>query len=185
MNHNTGNQIETILLIDDDASIRITVKAILEIQGYQVIEADNGQACLDICQQQRPDLILIDAVMPEMDGFSCSIKLRQFFEYKCPPILMMTVLDDKDSIYRSFDVGITEYIVKPLDWDYLAHTIKRLLQNNQKHQELKQQFQELNSLKKSMDTQILKSLKSYHKKHSTPINRAPRRIGGYITNQVY
>jgi len=164
MNNNTDNPIETILLVDDDASIRITVKAILEIQGYQVIEADHGQACLDICQQQRPDIILMDAVMPGMDGFSCSVKLRKIFNYQCPPILMMTVLDDKDSIYRSFDVGITEYIVKPLDWDYLSRTIKRLLKNNQKHQELKQQFEELNILKKSMDTEILKGLGLHDKK---------------------
>ena len=180
MNNTTSNPIETILLVDDDVSIRLTVKAILEIQGYKVIEADSGEACLNICREQKPDFILIDAVMPGMDGFRCSAKLRKIFDYKCPPILMMTVLDDKDSIYRSFDVGITEYIVKPLDWDYLTRTIQRLLHNNQRHKHLKQQFEELNILKKTMDTQINLSLKQYNKTRIRSINRCTRKMQRYI-----
>ena len=147
MNNNTSNLIETILLVDDDVSIRITLKAILEIQGYKVIEVDSGEICLHICQHQIPDLILIDAVMPGMDGFSCTAKLRKIFDYKCPPILMITVLDDKDSIHRSFDIGITEYIVKPLDWNSLTRTIKRILQNHQQPNQLKKQFKGFNILK--------------------------------------
>ncbi len=164
MNTNTSAVLETILLVDDDASIRITVKAILEMQDYKVIEADSGEECLNICQQQTPDLILLDAVMPGMDGFSCCAKLKKIFDYKCPPILMMTVLDDKDSIYRSFDVGITEYVVKPINWGHLTSTIQRLLQNQEKNNELKQQFGEINNLKQAINTKVTQSLKRYNQK---------------------
>ncbi len=164
MNTNTSTTPETILLVDDDASIRITVKAILEMEGYKIIEADSGEACLNIYQQQTPDLILMDAVMPGMDGFSCCVELKKIFGYKCPPILMMTVLDDKDSIYRSFDVGITEYVVKPINWDHLTSTIQRLLQNQEKNNELKQQFGEINNLKQAINTKVTQSLKRYNQK---------------------
>ncbi len=167
MNTNTSTKFETILLVDDDASIRITVQSILEVQGYKVIKADNGETCLNICQQQTPDLILIDAVMPGMDGFSCCAELKKIFGYKCPPILMMTVLNDKDSLCRSFDVGMTEYIVKPINWQHLIHTIQRLLQNQQKNIELRQQFGELHNLKKSLDTKINQSLKHSPQNQST------------------
>ncbi len=164
MNTNTSKTLPTILLVDDDTSIRITVKTVLEIRGYKVIEADSGEACLNICQQQTPDLILMDAVMPGMDGFSCCAKLKKILGYKCPPILMMTVLDDKDSVYRSFDVGITEYFLKPINWDNLARTIQRLLQNQQKHNQLKQQFGELNHLRQAINTNVNQTLKRYNQK---------------------
>ncbi|MCC0179230.1 hypothetical protein I4641_19900 [Waterburya agarophytonicola K14] len=53
--------------------------------------------------------------MPGIDGFNCSLKLRSLLGIQCPPIFMMTALDDRDSIYRSFDVGITDYLVKPIN----------------------------------------------------------------------
>ena len=159
MTTNTSPTLPNILLVDDDTSIRTTVKAVLEIKGYQVIEAENGEACLKICQNQIPDLILMDAVMPGIDGFTCCSKLKKILSYKCPPILMMTVLDDKESLYRSFDVGITEYILKPINWDNLTRTMKRLLQNRQKHHQLKEQFGELNNLRHTIDSTVNQTLK--------------------------
>ena len=158
----TSTTLPIVLLVDDDTSIRVTVKTILEIKGYQVIQADSGEACLNICQDQTPDLILIDAVMPGMDGFTCSAKLKKVLGYQCPPILMMTVLDDKDSLYRSFDVGITEYILKPINWDNLTRTMERLLQNRQKNNQFKEQFNELNNLKRAIDCTVKQTLERYN-----------------------
>ena len=169
MNTNTYNTPENILLVDDDASIRITVQSILEVQGYKVIKAHNGEACLRICQQQTPDLILMDAVMPGMDGFSCCAELKKIFGYKCPPILMMTVLDDKDSLYRSFDVGMTDYVVKPINWQNLTRTIQRILQNRYQNNKLRHQFSELNHLKKALDTKINQSLHRHNQKQMTRV----------------
>ena len=169
MNTNISAIPETILLVDDDASIRITVKAILKTQGYKVIEAHNGEACLSICQQQIPNLILMDAVMPGMDGFSCCAELKKILGYQCPPILMMTVLDDKNSLYRSFDVGMTDYVVKPINWQNLTRTIQRILHNRQQNNKLRHQFGELNHLKQALDTKISQSLQRHNQKQTTRV----------------
>ena len=143
-----------ILIVDDDASIRITAAGILGIQGYSTIEADSAEACLAICQQQTPDLILLDAVMPGMDGFACCLKLKSILGIQCPPIFMMTALDDRDSIYRSFDVGITDYLVKPLDWTNLPDKIKKAGLNRDKTRKLKQQFEEIYTLKEKLEDSV-------------------------------
>ena len=152
-NNNTAEN-QLILIVDDDASIRMTAAGILNIQGYSTVEADSAEACLNICQQKTPDLILLDAVMPGMDGFTCSLKLRSILGIQCPPIFMMTALDDRDSIYRSFDAGITDYLVKPLNWVDLPRKIKQAGLNRDKTKKLKQQFEEMYVLKEKLDDSI-------------------------------
>ena len=149
-----NNKKQLILIVDDDASIRMTAAGVLDLQGYSTIEADSAEACLNICQQQTPDLILLDAVMPGIDGFTCSVKLRSILGIQCPPIFMMTTLDDRDSIYRSFDVGITDYLVKPLNWVDLPQKIKQAGLNKAKTKKLKQQFEEIYDLKEKLDDSI-------------------------------
>ncbi|MDJ0568265.1 MAG: response regulator [Pleurocapsa sp. MO_192.B19] len=153
-NNNAANKNQLILIVDDDASIRMTAAGILDIQGYSILEADSAEACLNICQQQTPDLILLDAVMPGMDGFTCSLKLRSILGIQCPPIFMMTALDDRESIYRSFDVGITDYLVKPLNWIDLPEKIKQAGLNRAKTKKLKEQFEEIYALKEKLDDSI-------------------------------
>lgn len=153
-NDNTASNNQLILIVDDDASIRMTAAGILDLQGYSTLEADSAETCLNICQQQTPDLILLDAVMPGMDGFTCSVKLRSILGIQCPPIFMMTTLDDRDSIYRSFDVGITDYLVKPLNWVDLPQKIKQAGLNKAKTKKLKQQFEEIYDLKEKLDDSI-------------------------------
>lgn len=152
MSDNDKNQL--ILIVDDDASIRMTAAGILNLQGYSTLEADSAEVCLNICQQNTPDLILLDAVMPGMDGFTCSLQLRSTLGIQCPPIFMMTALDDRDSIYRSFDVGITDYLVKPLDWVNLPEKIKQAGLNRAKTKKLKQQFEDISVLKEKLDDSI-------------------------------
>ena len=154
MTNNLINKKQLILIVDDDASIRMTAAGILEIQGHSILEANSAEACLDICQQQTPDLILLDAVMPGMDGFNCSLELRSLLGIQCPPIFMMTALDDRDSIYRSFDVGITDYLVKPLNWGDLPFKIEQAALNQAKTKKLKRQFEEISTLKEKIDDSI-------------------------------
>lgn len=153
-NNNVAQKKQLILVVDDDASIRMTAAAILDIQGYSILEADSAEACLNICQQQSPDLILLDAVMPGIDGFTCCLKLRRILGIQCPPIFMMTSLDDRDSIYRSFDVGITDYLVKPLNWIDLPEKIAKASVNKAKTDKLKKQFEEIHSLKEKLSDSL-------------------------------
>jgi PleD family two-component response regulator len=152
INANDSNNSNLILVVDDDKSIRMTISLFLENLGYEVIEAENGQECLDICRYHHPDLILLDAVMPIMNGFTCATQLQILLGDLCPPTIMMTVLDDRESVYKSFDVGITEYILKPIDWSLLTQKIPSLLKSSRKTKILKRQMQELRSLKEGLNS---------------------------------
>jgi PleD family two-component response regulator len=152
--NNFDPQNQIILIVDDDASIRMTAAGILNIQGYSTLEADSAEACLNICQQYTPDLILLDAVMPGMDGFTCCLKLKNILGIQCPPIFMMTALDDRDSIYRSFDVGITDYLVKPLNWKDLPEKIQQANLNQAQTKKIKQQFEDIYSLREKLQDSV-------------------------------
>ncbi len=151
---------QVILIVDDDASIRMTAAGILEMQGHCTIEADSGESCLEVCKVQRPDMILLDAVMPGIDGFTCAKQIKDIFGMDCPPIFMMTALDDRDSIYRSFDVGITDYFVKPLDWKSLPQKIARVVLINSCTKSIKQQSRDMNHMRKQMECNSLDTLQS-------------------------
>lgn len=126
-NSDNQNNPPQILVVDDQKTLRLVLCKAMEKQGYRVIEACNGQHCLDTCQKQTPDMILLDAMMPRMDGFECSTKLHQMMGDNCPPILMITVLDDQESVERAFQAGASDYITKPIDWNVLARRVNRLL----------------------------------------------------------
>lgn len=126
-----------VLVVDDDKSMRMLLRLALEQEGYQVVEAQDGQACISAYKQHQPDLILLDAVMPVMDGFDCCTQLRSLSGNDYPnldgldtgmPILMITALDDSDSVNRAFDVGTTDYITKPIQWSVLRYRVRRLIQ---------------------------------------------------------
>lgn len=125
-----------ILIVDDDRSTRALLKVAMEEEGYRVIEAKDGQQCLIEYHRHHPNMILLDAVMPEMDGFTCCEKLRQDDPAEKIPILMITALDDQDSIDQAFAVGAIDYITKPIHWAVLAQRVKRLLTTNQALQQL-------------------------------------------------
>ncbi|EAZ90384.1 two-component response regulator [Crocosphaera chwakensis CCY0110] len=99
----------------------------MEEEGYQVIEAKNGQQCLEEYSRHQPDMVLLDAIMPEMDGFTCCQKLRSLKGNISLPILMITALDDQDSIDQAFLAGATDYITKPIFWSVLSQRVNHLL----------------------------------------------------------
>ena len=125
-----------ILVVDDDRSMRLVISKAMETEGYRVVEATNGEECLTAYQQLQPDIILLDAMMPVMDGFTCCSKLQSLFDLDAiaesprdrTPILMITGLDDQASVDRAFDAGATDYVTKPIHWAVLRQRVRRLLQ---------------------------------------------------------
>jgi EAL domain-containing protein (putative c-di-GMP-specific phosphodiesterase class I)/CheY-like chemotaxis protein len=116
---------QVVLLADDDRSMRALLKATIVRQGYQVIEAANGKIALAILRELQPDLVLLDGLMPEMDGFTCCTQLR--VDFPDLPVLMITALDDPESVDRAFEVGATDYITKPVNWAVLRQRLRKLL----------------------------------------------------------
>ncbi len=141
-----------ILVVDDQKTLRLVLRKAIEKQGYQVIEACNGQHCLDICQKETPDMILLDAMMPGMDGFACCTKLQTLMGEDCPPILMVTVLDDQESVERALQVGASDYITKPINWDLLARRVSRLLTSRLAILETRRQIERECRLTVSLET---------------------------------
>ncbi|MEM9272232.1 MAG: response regulator [Cyanobacteria bacterium P01_F01_bin.143] len=120
-----------VLIVDDDRSMRTLLNLAMTEEGYDVVEAKNGEQCLGEYQLHQPDAILLDAVMPDLDGFTCCEKIRQRSDGKLIPILMITVLDDQKSIDQAFNCGATDYITKPIHWAVLSQRMRRLLATNQ------------------------------------------------------
>jgi len=140
-NHDWQNNPPLVLVVDDERALRLVLHRAMEKEGYRVTEACNGQHCLDICQQQLPDLILLDAMMPGLDGFSCCNQMQTLLGDNCPPILMITALDDQESVDRAFAAGATDYITKPINWQLLGQRVNRLLTSRWAIAELQQKIQ--------------------------------------------
>ncbi|HBB31414.1 MAG TPA: adenylate/guanylate cyclase domain-containing response regulator [Cyanobacteria bacterium UBA8803] len=125
-----------ILIVDDEETQQLFMRRVMEKEGYQIIEASNGQECLEICQQKLPDIVLLDAMMPVMDGFSCCAQLKALPETQQVPVLMITALEDKKSVNQAFEVGATDYITKPIHWPVLIQRVRRLIQQSQLYRQL-------------------------------------------------
>ncbi|WP_052055404.1 PleD family two-component system response regulator [Myxosarcina sp. GI1] len=134
-NDNT-EQMPLVLIVDDDRTMRALLNLGMEEEGYRIVEAKNGEQCLSEYVHLQPDLILLDAVMPDLDGFTCCQKIRSLPGGDRVPILIITVLDDRESIERAFQAGATDYITKPINWEVMARRVDRLLSTNQASLEL-------------------------------------------------
>ena len=110
--NNKNESAPLIILADDDPSIRLILHHILQRDGYRVLDASNGREVLRLHQENHVDLVLLDAIMPEQDGFvTCRILKEQQPEL---PVLMITGLDDDTSVEHAFRVGADDYISKPI-----------------------------------------------------------------------
>lgn len=117
----------SILIADDDRTIRRLLHQIMAREGYRVIEANDGEQCLSLYRTMKPDIVLVDAMMPELDGFEVCERLRKESDDDQLPILMITSLDDNDSVDHAFAVGASDYVTKPIHWAVLRQRVRRLL----------------------------------------------------------
>jgi putative two-component system response regulator len=104
-----------ILIVDDEESGRQTLESILEGQGYQLAMAENGEQALEKARQILPDVILLDVMMPGMDGFEVCKRLRNDPKLSEVPIIILTALDDRKSMLKGLDAGADDYLTKPYD----------------------------------------------------------------------
>lgn len=135
-----------ILVVEDEKTLRLISKRALIREGYAVKEASDGEEALAICEEEIPNLILLDAMMPGIDGFTCCAKLHERLGEACPPILIVTILDDEESVNLAFEVGATEYITKPINWAVLRKRIYRLLKTRWALEELERRYEEAHQL---------------------------------------
>jgi diguanylate cyclase (GGDEF)-like protein/PAS domain S-box-containing protein len=116
-----------VLVVDDDAGGRRLTRATLKKAGLEVSEAQDGEQALELMRTSMPDLVLMDVSMPVMDGFTACAALRALPGGARIPVIMMTGLDDVESIERAFEVGATDFITKPINWLILAQRVRYML----------------------------------------------------------
>lgn len=176
---NPQNDSPLILVVDDDRFMRIHLRRAMEQEGYQVIEASDGEEALATCTRLHPDIVLLDALMPVMDGFTCCTKLQTLSRDDSPmngehdssvgqplclensdkeefasqeegmasdlpnasppPVLIITALEDPESVNQAFEAGAIDYITKPINWAVLRQRVRRILQASRAVAQLQQQ----------------------------------------------
>jgi diguanylate cyclase (GGDEF)-like protein len=133
-----ATQSELVLLVDDDPVARLLTTSILTQHGLTVVEAGGGTEALQSIAQRMPDCILLDALMPGMDGFAACEALRRMPGGAQVPVLMLTGLDDEESIARAYEAGATDFFVKSNQWTLLAQRTRYLLRASKMRRELEQ-----------------------------------------------
>lgn len=134
---------DLILIVDDDPMIQYLAQETLHDDKFQVLVAQNGLKALELFETKSPDLVLLDVMMPEMDGFECCRQIRQLPTGKDVPVLMMTGLDDVLSIDQAYEVGATDFTTKPINWLILEHRVKYMLRSYWSMLELKKTEKEI------------------------------------------
>ena len=127
----TAQPQRTVLVADDDEGIRLLVRLALEDYGWVVEEAEDGASAVLMAKTLRPDIVLLDVEMPELDGFETCAKLRQLPGSAQTPILMITGMDDQASITRAYDVGATDFLSKPFNVTVLCQRVQYMFRASQ------------------------------------------------------
>jgi signal transduction histidine kinase/CheY-like chemotaxis protein/ligand-binding sensor domain-containing protein len=117
--------VPTILVVDDDTPIRSLLRQELTDAGYQVQEAANGKAALDMVRMSKPDLIILDVMMPEINGFDVAAVLKNDPNTMDIPIIILSIVQDKE---RGFKIGVDRYLTKPINTEQLFHEVEELLE---------------------------------------------------------
>ncbi|PSB17893.1 two-component system response regulator [filamentous cyanobacterium CCP2] len=125
-----------ILVVDDHPSSRMTAVALLSVEGYEVMEAENGQAALDCVLDTDPDLILLDVMMPGMDGYEVCRRLKQEEQTRLIPIVFVTALNDRRARLRGIEVGGDDFLSKPFDQLELSARVKSLIRQKRLNEDL-------------------------------------------------
>ena len=163
MHLNLQEETPTILIVDDNPNNIKIVALILRSLKYKIVIATNGEQAIELVEQTRPDLILLDIMMPKMDGFeACSI-IKEKEENSNIPVIFITALNDTESLVKGFKAGGVDYITKPFNKDELVSRVKTHLELKQTRDRLEkttQHLSELNTLKDKMFSVIGHDLRS-------------------------
>lgn len=118
-----------LLICDDEKILRDSLKRYAALDGHQVLEASNGQEALDLCKEEDFDLLILDVMMPVMDGFTALKEIRSFSQV---PVLMLTAKGDEFDRIIGFELGVDDYVVKPFSSREIMLRVQAILRRSQK-----------------------------------------------------
>ena len=116
-----------VLVIDDDIAINELIKVNLELAGYKAIQAHDGVKGFALVKQEMPSLVILDVMMPDVDGFTVAKRIRQNEDTKNIPIIMLTALSQLNDKVNGFNIGVDDYLVKPFEVEELMVRVRALL----------------------------------------------------------
>lgn len=115
---------KTIVVVDDDKDIRMILRANLEDEGYEVVEASGGRQALELIRENPPDLVVLDIMMPEVDGYDVLQELRSTPEYVELPVVLLTARRQEADVWEGWSAGADYYITKPFKMNELVQFIR-------------------------------------------------------------
>jgi CheY-like chemotaxis protein len=121
----------TVLVVEDFEDNRFMMRRLLEMSGYRVVEAVNGEQAVEAAEKERPDLILMDLSLPKLDGLAATRQIRQGEGFGQVPIVAVSAHDTSDFHADALAAGCNEYVTKPIDFDELESLLKRLLEKRE------------------------------------------------------
>ncbi len=127
MNGVNGNSPPTILVVEDFEDNRFMMRRLLEMSGYHVVEAVNGEEAVTLACSELPELILMDLSLPQLDGLAATRRIRQYPELRDVPIVAVSAHDTADFHADALAAGCNDYVTKPIDFDQLEALLSRLL----------------------------------------------------------
>ena len=120
---------QTVLLVEDTEDNRFMMRRLLEMTGYRVVEAMNGEEAVKLAKRESPNLILMDLSLPVIDGLAATRLIRKLPQLKSTPIIAVSAHDTSDFQSEAIEAGCNTYVTKPIDFNELEELIAKLLQN--------------------------------------------------------
>jgi CheY-like chemotaxis protein len=126
-NESNGHARHLIMVVEDFEDNRFMMRRLLEMSGYRVLEAINGEEAVEIATRERPGLILMDLSLPKLDGLAATRRIRQDPHLRQVPIVAVSAHDTADFHADALAAGCNDYVTKPIDFDQLEALLQRLL----------------------------------------------------------
>jgi CheY-like chemotaxis protein len=130
MDRQNGGEPPVVMVVEDFEDNRFMMRRLLEMSGYRVLEAINGEEAVELAHRERPQLILMDLSLPQLDGLAATRRIRQHAELREVPIVAVSAHDTADFHADALAAGCNDYVTKPIDFDQLEALLARLLPKN-------------------------------------------------------
>ena len=165
-----------VLLVDDDEVNLLLTSIALRERGFAITEASSGERAIRLLADWSPDVIVLDAVMPGLDGFQTCRELRALPGFEALPVLMLTGLDDDASITRAYEAGATDFFVKSTQWSLLAGRLRYLLRSSRTRLELERSKR---NLTRAQDLARMGSFEWWEDRGGLQVSLEALRVFGY------
>jgi two-component system cell cycle response regulator DivK len=130
MDSQNGSAPPVVMVVEDFEDNRFMMRRLLEMSGYRVLEAINGEEAVTLAHRERPQLILMDLSLPQLDGLAATRRIRQHADLRDVPIVAVSAHDTADFHADALAAGCNDYVTKPIDFDQLEVLLNRLLPKN-------------------------------------------------------